>query len=523
MTAQEQFDRDHRALLRQGRDGLRHRFAGDPNVTGFGVGYRIRGGERTNEPAVLALVAKKRPENHVARSRLLPSTVQVSGRTYGVDVIEAGPFSFAPPAGEDTLRVLGGDGWHTPVPITDKYRPATEGSGIANVEGFGTGTFGAVVRDRTDQKICLLSCNHVVANLNLGRVGQHIAQPGDNLDDANTVARLKRFVPLSFAAGSPGTVDAGIAEVIDESLVGKGIVQGLMPPISASHPAIGVLFAGDNHGNIFICDMQRTLDALNVDLLPSNAVAAARLDMNVEKVGRTTGHTANIVTGLDFSISVSTGGLPGVPPVVYMTGVHLINSFGWAGDSGSVVCAGGEANRPVYTLVDGCFLIPIVPDMYDLPATATTEFGDRLRDEFLALSRVGRLLVSVIYLNEDLVRSKTEGVEASSDEKYQANQLYTKYRDFLERALDNPDDPGTVLTDDDLTSAATAMLGVKLRTTPAQYAVAEALYKDVLVPAKGKNFRQMIDYLNDPEVYRTVYSRLATDPELILQAPIESH
>ncbi|WP_163506042.1 hypothetical protein [Fodinicola acaciae] len=522
---QQEFDRAHRATLRQGRDGLRARFGADPNCTAFGLGYRQQNGETTDEPVVIAMVAKKRPQNLVARSRLLPRQVSISGQTYGVDVIEAGPFSVQRPEGTDQLRVLDPDGqnWRVPMPIWQKVRPATEGTGIANLDGFGIGTFGCLVRDRTDQTICLLSCNHVVANLNLGRVGQHIIQPGDGgLDDNNTIARLKRFVPLSFDPQAPGNVDGGIAQVVDESLVSKGIYGGLMPPISSSHPAVGVLFAGDSYGGIFITDMARTLNALNVELLASNAVATAQLDMNVDKVGRTTAYTANKISGLDFTVAVGTEGIPGVPPAMYMTNVHYIANFGWSGDSGSVVCAGGNANRPVYTLVAGCFMFPVVPDMYDLPATATAEFADRIRDEFFALTRVGRLMIEVIYLNEAQIRSKTEGVEASDNEKSYANSLYDKYRDFLESALNNPDSPEYVITEAHYNDAVTALTGIQLRATPAQTTAARALVVEVLRPAIGMNYRQVLAYLDDMATYRKVYSILAADPDIVLHSPAEA-
>ncbi|GAB3426357.1 hypothetical protein [Flindersiella endophytica] len=519
--SQEEFDRDHRSTLWRGRDRLVDAFRSDRNITGVGVGYRYRGGEPTDEPVVIAAVAKKRPEAHVARTRMLPQHLDIDGTRYGVDIIEAGPFRTGPTAatadGEPMVRDDTNTFWRPLEPIYQRIRPALQGCTIANEANVGSGTFGCLVRDRTDGTLCLLSNNHVLANLNQAFPGRLILQPRTfEPDPANGIANLKRYIPLRFDPANPGNVDCAIAEVIDPTLVSKNVALGLMPPISRQHPAVGLLFAGDTAANILICDMGEVLRQLNVTLLADEAVRRAELGMHVDKVGSATRYTATEVIGLDFTIPVSHG-FPGVPDPMWISGAHLVANGGWFGDSGSVVCAGGNNDRPVYVLAGPCFVIPIIPDMYDLPDTATTAFADRIRDEFLALTLVGRLLIQVLYLNSETVISRTEGVEASDDEKFYANDLYAKYRDFMEAALDDPDDPRFVVTQEHLDDTSLALYGFSLRATEEESQAAGQLYDQVLTRTVGMNYRQLLAFMNDISVYNEVYDILATIPGLVMR------
>jgi hypothetical protein len=516
---QEEFDRDHRRTLGKGRDELADAFRSDGNVTAVGLGYRFRAGEPTDEPVVIAAVAKKRPEAHVARTRLLPARVDIDGERYGVDVIEAGPFRVGPAvaAGTPMVRNAANTAWQPLQPILDRVRPALEGVQIGNEAGIGAGTFGCLVRDRTDSTLGLLSNNHVLANLNGSVAGRAILQPAFDANLANTIANLKRYVPVAFTQATAGTVDCAIAQVTDSALVSKNVAFGLMPPISSAHPAVGLLFAGDSYANIMICDMGQVLSQLNVELLATNAVRTATLGMNVDKVGHTTRYTASKVVGLDFILDIQHG-MQGLPaPAYWIRGVHLVANAGWAGDSGSVVCAGGNADRPVYTKAGPCFAFPNIPNMYDLPATATAAFGDRIRDEFLARTPVGRLLVQVLYLNSDKVITRTNGVEASDAEKLYANNLYTKYRTFMEQALNAPDDPRFVFTQEHYNDTNQALYGFSLRATREEADAANKLYSQVLNRAIGMTYRQLLTFMSDVSVYNEVYNILAAVPGVVMR------
>jgi hypothetical protein len=67
----------------------------DPNVHGVGYGFRERAGRETDEPVIVVLVVRKQPEALVSRGRLLPKTVEIDGRQWGVDVQQKSRFSTA--------------------------------------------------------------------------------------------------------------------------------------------------------------------------------------------------------------------------------------------------------------------------------------------------------------------------------------------------------------------------------------------------------------------------------------------
>ncbi len=490
----------HQDALWRGRQAVRQQYGGDPNVTGVGIGYRWRDGELTDEPAVVALVAKKRPEGHVSRRRLLPRSVDVGGREYGVDVVQAGPFFTEPPA----AAALG--------PIDQKIRPLRQGSQIGNVLDNGVGTLGCVVRDRTDDTLCILTNNHVIARLNQGRPGEKIFQPVPG----EVVGALKRYVPM-LSRPLVNQVDAAIASVLDESLISKAIAGDLMPPISGLHQAVGMVVGGDQAGTSVLTPMDVTLERLAVELVPANSVRRATVGMNVDKVGCTTRYTSSRVIAVDVASDV-----------VYHDGIArsfdnfiVVKNFSLPGDSGSVVCAGGNGRTLVSPLPLPCFILGAVGSMYALPLAADNPFVDRLRDEFFALTAVGRLISSVVYINSDMVLSRTEGVAASDTERSEAKRLYGKYRQFVENALNDPDRSGLVVTQAHLDDMALVNYGLKLRMrTEVEQAASDALYTELARRTLGMNHQQILAYMNDAAVYRRVYEILRSVPSLELHGPI---
>jgi hypothetical protein len=69
----------------------------NPDVLGYGVGYRVKGGVRTDEPALVVYVReglKQRDPQRVARQRRVPTRVRLPGpdgqRWLPVDLVEAG-------------------------------------------------------------------------------------------------------------------------------------------------------------------------------------------------------------------------------------------------------------------------------------------------------------------------------------------------------------------------------------------------------------------------------------------------
>lgn len=236
---------------------------------------------------------------------VLPATVS------GVPVraVVTGPFvSLAdPPAGEGEIDPKGG--FPRPVPI-----------GVSTGHpGITAGTIGARVTDGS--RIFALSNNHVLANNNAGRPGDSFLQPGvadGGRDPEDALGTLHDFEPLRFCGGMAcpmNGMDAAVALTTAENL--------------------GTETPEDGYG------------------APRTEPLEATLAMKVQKYGRTTGHTAGRITGINAIVDVSyrTGSARFEGQVV-ISG----DGFSTGGDSGSLIVSRGlmaADRRPVALLFAG--------------------------------------------------------------------------------------------------------------------------------------------------------------------------
>jgi hypothetical protein len=527
------------ASLRKAKAKLWDKHISDPNVHGMAVGARRRAGQVTDEVVVVVMVGKKRPAGYVSRRRLLPSSVEVDGRTWGVDVIQAGPFSLHSVAGTPTAPRPGMVALANTYPVyAGRMRPPLQGVSISNLNdteagGKVAGTIGCYVVDNTDNKICLLTCNHVIARENAGVVGDPIIQPGgyDNGTSSDQIATLKRWAHIVDGT----TVDAAIAQLDDQTQFSDAIPDNAMQPISRTHPAVGMVVAGDSFGNCFLTRMDATLAALNVKPLvgappgsgvgASAGVIAPELFMNIEKVGRTTGYTSATIIGLGADILVDAGGSVGV--VTYTDLIYTM-FFNAAGDSGSVACAGGNGDLLVimeyYELL--CELLVPLESYYNIPLTNDGQLSDTLRDGFLSQSLVGRLLITTTYINTPVVQARLQsrqGSQAQQIEQAYAQQYYAKYHDYVASVLNDPTSTA-VVTQANLDDVSN-MLGGEIQLgmlTQAEANATSGLYYQVLTNTLGMNRQQIIDYFNEPATYQTVYNLLAAVPTIELTGPVST-
>jgi hypothetical protein len=94
-----------------------------------------------------------------------------------------------------------------------RQRPSPCGISVAHID-VTAGTQGALARGRSgvrQNRLLLLSNNHVIANSNDAAVGDAIIQPGPmdgGANPADRIAILERWVPISFAADGANFVDA---------------------------------------------------------------------------------------------------------------------------------------------------------------------------------------------------------------------------------------------------------------------------------------------------------------------------
>ena len=187
------------------------------NVVGVAESYRVKGGKPTPELALSVLVENKLPKSEVAKADLVPAEIE------GVptDVVEVGK-----------LEAL---------VFTAKTRPALPGFSIGH-HAITAGTFGCVVRDlrRGDPQAgegdyLILSNNHVLADVNAGKRGDFILQPGafdGGLFPSDAVATLERFEPImlnQFVGPGYNLVDAAVARPLLSRNMTASIIGQVMP------------------------------------------------------------------------------------------------------------------------------------------------------------------------------------------------------------------------------------------------------------------------------------------------------
>lgn len=170
-----------------------------PNVVGVGVSRRRVRGVVTDEPAVLTYVSRKLPLDALRLDERVPRVLDVDGEEVGTDVIEIN---------EPHLVAVD----------TAQYRPLRGGCQIGTTAGAGTA--GAVMYDRRDSTVVLLTNNHVVtdvANPTTLPANTVVSQPAGG----SRIGFAKRIVPMFLAPlGATGykyfaPVDAAIVQVDD--------------------------------------------------------------------------------------------------------------------------------------------------------------------------------------------------------------------------------------------------------------------------------------------------------------------
>lgn len=206
-----------------------------------------------------------------------------------------------------------------------RLRPAPGGISCGHVD-VTAGTFGCLVRGRNaprNNRLMILSNNHVLANTNAGPLGASIIQPGrvdGGVHPRDQVAILERFVPISFAAGAGNVVDCATgwawpSRVRRELMyISGGVVR-----------------------------------YFNVGTVP----VAPALGMQVGKSGRTTQLTRGGITAVGVSVNVNFGG-GRVARFVNQFAVRTPGgNFSAPGDSGSLIWTWDARRAPVGLLFAG--------------------------------------------------------------------------------------------------------------------------------------------------------------------------
>jgi hypothetical protein len=205
------------------------------HVRGIAVGVKWTNGEPTGQPALLVLVTHKLAKEQLTKGEMLPSTIEF----VPTDVLAIGE----PVAGDgEPLKA----GIQT---LAERVRPAKGGYSVGHKD-ITAGTIATCVYNilpggstnppfhgvGIPPKFYVLSNNHVLANVNDGKLGDAILQPGPvdgGVDPADRIATLSRFIPIKFAAGANNLVDAAIGEGqfhdLDREIYWSGAVRGWRP------------------------------------------------------------------------------------------------------------------------------------------------------------------------------------------------------------------------------------------------------------------------------------------------------
>lgn len=206
-----------------------------------------------------------------------------------------------------------------------RARPSPCGISVAH-RLVTAGTQGALARGRSGERqnrLLMLSNNHVLANSNAAAVNDPILQPGPldgGTDPGDQVAVLERWVAINFAAGAANYVDCATAWCWPDRV---------------------------RHEFTFLSG-----GAWQYFRVGSTPTAAA-IGQGVGKSGRTTQLTSGRVIDVDASIQVNYGGgrVANFRDQITVRGNNTLFSQG--GDSGSLVWTWDGARQPVGLLFAG--------------------------------------------------------------------------------------------------------------------------------------------------------------------------
>jgi hypothetical protein len=281
------------------------------NVVGVAIGYKEKGGQKTEIPNLVVMVRKKVPISELRQQDVVPAEVD----RISTDVKAVGE-----------IRAL-----QAP---TDRWRPAPGGVSIGHY-AITAGTLGAVVKDASNNEKLILSNNHVLANSNDAQIGDEILQPGaydGGTLQQDVIAHLLRFVPVKFTVEIPdcpiSTTVASIANVFARALGSKHRLMAVRQQLETNQVDAALARPVEP-------------DMVSDEILSIGQITGNRepeLGLAVRKSGRTTGFTTGTIELLDATVSVSYG----TGKVAVFEGQIVTSAMSQGGDSGSLLVDANE-------------------------------------------------------------------------------------------------------------------------------------------------------------------------------------
>lgn len=276
------------------------------NVVATSIGYKTVAGNMTDELSIVCSVEIKKPRTKLSEQDMVPARIQ----NISTDVNVTG-----------MLRIF-----QEP---TRRFRPAPGGISIGH-KGITAGTLGCLVKK--NNKLFILSNNHVLANSNEASVGDAILQPGPHDGGQlpqDQIALLSEFVQINFETGGelpPYPVGGFVASFLNAIAAAVGSNTRLKPYRIATQ---------ENKVDCAIAEPLNPQDVKN-EILGIGIIAGvgeAELGMQVKKSGRTTGVTTGIIQQIDVTARVNYG----ANKVALFTDQVMAGAMSQGGDSGSAV------------------------------------------------------------------------------------------------------------------------------------------------------------------------------------------
>jgi len=302
-----------RAALAQAKQSLK----GHPDVVSVGIGFKYRGGVRTDEVCLVVGVRRKLAAAEVAPERMIPARIAEQG----TDVVQYGE-----------IKAL---------ELTQKRRPCPPGYSIGHAL-VTAGTLGAWVRRGQGSERYVLSNNHVLAASNEASLGDFIRQPGraDGGTDDDRFARLTEFAQIRFDGGN------GNGKKSAASLAWKGwkwpanqLARLLGCPYRLEVRPLAVEQPYPNLVDAAVAQVNLE-DWVDVEVPTIGEPAGIRdfqLGDRVQKTGRTTEHTRGFVevVGSQVQVDYGTSGTATFDDQLVVRAES--GEFSAGGDSGSAV------------------------------------------------------------------------------------------------------------------------------------------------------------------------------------------
>ncbi len=277
-------------------------FLDDPNITSIGIGFKIKNGKQTKD-LCLQFTVKNKIENtgtelELINTKVIPQTIQVSGKVVPTDVIERDYHLLSQPTLSQQMSGR-----------KVRVDPIVPGVSVSHPDGTA-GTVGLIVYDSTSSDPCMLSNWHVLHG-STGQIGDGIVQPGP-FDD-NRIEQNHAGVLVRSHLGAAG--DCAIARIEDR-------------------------------------DFDHDILELNV-----NPISLERVNLGdkVVKSGRTTGVTRGIVRRIDVIARIAYDGMGpkdiGAFEIEPEKGEDDAFEISMGGDSGSAWLLANRSGNPTNVLV----------------------------------------------------------------------------------------------------------------------------------------------------------------------------